>query len=244
MDHDATPQGWYPDPSGAFDQRYWDGAVWTDQVSPAGAQSAGPSFGPWKVLLLVSALAAAVAVVVGGVALAVEFRSEQQDLANYRAAVEKESSRRVDLLKEYQARDKALRQVVTLQEKVDDLVATMKKSDCYGRNPCDGAVAWNANDDKLTQRFDKLQALKKDHTKAVGVANNVAQPDDLWLLSMLGKDDSADVKAELERLMPEIRKVRAAINASIADITEWNASCKPSELFTCDGEYIWLDAEV
>jgi hypothetical protein len=30
-----TPPGWYPDPSGSGQQRYWDGNQWTDNYSPA-----------------------------------------------------------------------------------------------------------------------------------------------------------------------------------------------------------------
>ncbi len=29
----TTPAGWYPDPSGGPNQRWWDGAQWTDQLS-------------------------------------------------------------------------------------------------------------------------------------------------------------------------------------------------------------------
>jgi hypothetical protein len=28
----ATPAGWYPDPSGQFGTRFWDGGAWTEQV--------------------------------------------------------------------------------------------------------------------------------------------------------------------------------------------------------------------
>lgn len=34
--------GWYPDPSGQFEQRYWDGAVWTEHVFSGGVQSIAP----------------------------------------------------------------------------------------------------------------------------------------------------------------------------------------------------------
>lgn len=30
MSSPSIPAGWYPDPSGAFGQRYWDGTTWTD----------------------------------------------------------------------------------------------------------------------------------------------------------------------------------------------------------------------
>lgn len=30
-----APAGWYPDPSGAPGQRWWDGAAWSTSVSPA-----------------------------------------------------------------------------------------------------------------------------------------------------------------------------------------------------------------
>jgi hypothetical protein len=34
-----TPPGWYADPMGRFDHRYWNGTTWTDHVSRGGAQS-------------------------------------------------------------------------------------------------------------------------------------------------------------------------------------------------------------
>ncbi len=34
--------GWYPDPSGAFDHRYWDGTAWTEHVSRAGVADTAP----------------------------------------------------------------------------------------------------------------------------------------------------------------------------------------------------------
>ena len=39
---DLPAFGWYPDPSGRHDQRYWDGTRWTDQVSDDGRQSVDP----------------------------------------------------------------------------------------------------------------------------------------------------------------------------------------------------------
>ncbi len=32
----AVPADWYPDPSGRYEHRYWDGSKWTDNVSRAG----------------------------------------------------------------------------------------------------------------------------------------------------------------------------------------------------------------
>jgi Protein of unknown function (DUF2510)/Domain of unknown function (DUF4190) len=37
------PAGWYPDPSGAPGQRYWDGTAWTDQDAPPTAGQPQPS---------------------------------------------------------------------------------------------------------------------------------------------------------------------------------------------------------
>ena len=38
----AVPAGWYADPAGRFELRYWDGATWTEHVSRAGAQFTDP----------------------------------------------------------------------------------------------------------------------------------------------------------------------------------------------------------
>ena len=35
----STPAGWYTDPSGRFEKRYWDGARWTEHVVTGGVQS-------------------------------------------------------------------------------------------------------------------------------------------------------------------------------------------------------------
>jgi hypothetical protein len=34
----AVPAGWYADPAGRFEMRYWDGSTWTEHVSRAGQQ--------------------------------------------------------------------------------------------------------------------------------------------------------------------------------------------------------------
>ena len=33
-----TPAGWYPDPSGSGQQRYWDGSAWTEHYAPGAGQ--------------------------------------------------------------------------------------------------------------------------------------------------------------------------------------------------------------
>lgn len=38
----GAPAGWMPDPSGRFEQRYWDGTAWTENVSTGGVTSADP----------------------------------------------------------------------------------------------------------------------------------------------------------------------------------------------------------
>jgi ankyrin repeat protein len=37
-----APPGWFPDPTGRHDHRYWDGRVWTSAVSDRGVQSQDP----------------------------------------------------------------------------------------------------------------------------------------------------------------------------------------------------------
>jgi len=36
------PAGWYPDPTGQVEQRYWDGAQWTEHVVTGGVQGTSP----------------------------------------------------------------------------------------------------------------------------------------------------------------------------------------------------------
>jgi Protein of unknown function (DUF2510) len=38
----AVPASWQPDPSGRFEQRYWDGSAWTEHVSTGGVTTADP----------------------------------------------------------------------------------------------------------------------------------------------------------------------------------------------------------
>lgn len=38
----STAPGWYPDPSGLWEVRWFDGASWSDQVSTGGVQSSEP----------------------------------------------------------------------------------------------------------------------------------------------------------------------------------------------------------
>ncbi len=38
----ATPAGWYADPSGRYELRYWDGAAWTEHVARGGQQHTDP----------------------------------------------------------------------------------------------------------------------------------------------------------------------------------------------------------
>lgn len=38
----TVPSGWYADPSGRFELRYWDGTAWTEHVSRAGQQFTDP----------------------------------------------------------------------------------------------------------------------------------------------------------------------------------------------------------
>lgn len=42
----ATPAGWFPDPLGRHEQRYWDGVQWTEHVASHGRQSVDPVGGP------------------------------------------------------------------------------------------------------------------------------------------------------------------------------------------------------
>ncbi|WP_298041051.1 DUF4041 domain-containing protein [uncultured Microbacterium sp.] len=44
MDHGVVQAGWYSDPSGQFEQRYWDGQQWTEHVFSGGVQSISPMF--------------------------------------------------------------------------------------------------------------------------------------------------------------------------------------------------------
>lgn len=38
----VAPAAWYPDPSGRFELRYWNGSAWTEHVSRGGQQFTDP----------------------------------------------------------------------------------------------------------------------------------------------------------------------------------------------------------
>lgn len=42
MTDDAAPAGWYADPGGRHEHRYWDGSAWTEHVASHGRQSTEP----------------------------------------------------------------------------------------------------------------------------------------------------------------------------------------------------------
>lgn len=43
---DAWPPGWFPDPTGRHDHRWWDGAAWTAHVADAGVAATDPLTSP------------------------------------------------------------------------------------------------------------------------------------------------------------------------------------------------------
>lgn len=42
MTETAMTAGWYPDPTGHYEHRYWDGATWTDHVATRGVSAVDP----------------------------------------------------------------------------------------------------------------------------------------------------------------------------------------------------------
>lgn len=42
IDHQGVAAGWFPDPSGRYDQRYWSGSAWTEHVMKDGAPAVDP----------------------------------------------------------------------------------------------------------------------------------------------------------------------------------------------------------
>ena len=69
----STVAGWYPDPSDATHDRYWDGATWTDHRHPRvqpvqyAAQYAAPTHGPATTSLVLGILSLVVAGFVTGI---------------------------------------------------------------------------------------------------------------------------------------------------------------------------------
>jgi hypothetical protein len=65
----STPPGWYPDPTGGYGQRYWDGMVWTANVAPAygppGPKKSDAKSGDWIGGVLLALLIPIVGVIAG-----------------------------------------------------------------------------------------------------------------------------------------------------------------------------------
>ena len=62
----AIPPGWYPEPTGGSEQRWWNGAAWTEHVAAHGAQHATSVTGPAPSKKRLPTLAI-VGIVVGGI---------------------------------------------------------------------------------------------------------------------------------------------------------------------------------
>jgi uncharacterized RDD family membrane protein YckC len=45
MSGQSTPAGWYPDPQNPAQQRYWDGAAWSEATQPVAGAAATSDFG-------------------------------------------------------------------------------------------------------------------------------------------------------------------------------------------------------
>jgi hypothetical protein len=41
-----VPAGWYTDPNGAAQDRYWDGRAWTEHVRPVAGRRMAPAYAP------------------------------------------------------------------------------------------------------------------------------------------------------------------------------------------------------
>src|ERR1700750_1929491 len=63
----TTPAGWYPDPSGAPGQRYFDGAQWTEQRTPAPEQAGARGTNPIGLSALVASIVGFIFACVKGV---------------------------------------------------------------------------------------------------------------------------------------------------------------------------------
>ena len=60
----ATPAGWYPDPSGTGQQRYFDGTTWTDQFAPVDLGGPPPKKKGSKGKIILGVLAAVVLLII------------------------------------------------------------------------------------------------------------------------------------------------------------------------------------
>jgi hypothetical protein len=190
-------------------------------------------------ILIGAGIAAAVLLVLG----ALEYRSEASDLAAYRDVAAQEAVNRQEVLTQYQERDDALEEVLSLQQDVEDVVSEMEESDCFGASTCSGAAQWNANNSRLKGLFERMGSLESSNQAAVSETRDVVQPDGLWLLSILGQNDSDEDQAELDRYADGIRRTKDSINEKIASIEKWNDDCVETEIISCSTGRTPLETE-
>ncbi len=191
-----------------------------------------------RVILIAAGIAAA-ALLLG----VVEYRSEASELAAYRDIAAQETANRQEVLKQYQERDGALREIVGLQQDVGDLVSVMQKSDCFGSDTCSGFAQWNENLRRLQALFDRMASLESSNQAAVNETDEVAPPDGLWLLSVLGQNDSDEDQATLSGYAASILQTKDSINEKVASIEKWNDDCVETEIISCNTERTPLATE-
>lgn len=159
---------------------------------------------------------------------------QSERLADYHAAARAELAHREELEQAYGERQERLDDLVELEGRIDDLHASLKKSDCWKKDPCFGAVRWNRDIDRFGSLFDEHAEGLEAAAEPVGEAQDVTAPVDLWLLDWLDDNDAAETTADLDAYLPRLEALRREINGTIADIEAWENDCEEDEVVSCE----------
>jgi hypothetical protein len=173
-----------------------------------------------------------VAIIVARVLIA-EYNDEKSLLKDYTTKVNAESENRANILSKYQERDTNLARIITLEKEINNIADKMAQTDCANQDTCRQVDLWNSLYDKLDNARDEKESLMSKSKTAISKQNKINKPDELWLLDMLGFNNSEELSNKLASYSVQINDKFISINSKIDQIEALEKDCNHPPVITC-----------